>query len=219
MLETLPFFQRAGQARAVCRRPLDQQDLGIVADWPVRSLFVATLLLHLENHSRLRADSGFKTVYPFVDPAFDIGNRLARSKHSTRPKENSSAQQTVQSISRLNAVPFVVIRNRTWRFISYNHSRIESNLGCSNGSPILPDSPKYCRTQWLFPFSPCPQSSIDERPEPLACLSVAAIPESLRRQPKARSPASLRQGASQTFFQQIYALHPHDLPIIPRSTR
>jgi hypothetical protein len=31
------------------------------------------------------------------------------------------------------------------------------------------------------------------------------LPESLRRQPKARSPASLRQGASQTFFQQIYA--------------
>src|SRR5262245_5562153 len=31
------------------------------------------------------------------------------------------------------------------------------------------------------------------------------LPEGLRRQPKARSPASLRQGASQTFFQQIYA--------------
>src|SRR5215813_349996 len=30
------------------------------------------------------------------------------------------------------------------------------------------------------------------------------LPEGLRRQPKARSPASLRQGASQTFFQQIY---------------
>jgi hypothetical protein len=31
------------------------------------------------------------------------------------------------------------------------------------------------------------------------------LPEGLRRQRKARSPASLRQGASQTFFQQIYA--------------
>jgi hypothetical protein len=30
------------------------------------------------------------------------------------------------------------------------------------------------------------------------------LPEGFRRQPKARSPASLRQGASQTFFQQIY---------------
>src|SRR5262249_4976855 len=30
------------------------------------------------------------------------------------------------------------------------------------------------------------------------------LPEGLRRQPKARSPASIRQGASQTFFQQIY---------------
>jgi hypothetical protein len=30
------------------------------------------------------------------------------------------------------------------------------------------------------------------------------LPEGLRRQPKARSPASLGQGASQTFFQQIY---------------
>ena len=34
------------------------------------------------------------------------------------------------------------------------------------------------------------------------------LPEGLRRQPKARSPASLRQGASQTFFQQIYVFYP-----------
>ena len=46
------------------------------------------------------------------------------------------------------------------------------------------------------------------------------LPEGLRRQPKARSPASLRQGASQTFFQQIYVFTApierlvifHDLP-------
>jgi hypothetical protein len=55
------------------------------------------------------------------------------------------------------------------------------------------------------------QPCIDERPKPLACFSVAAIlfitgcsPEGRPRQPRARSPASLRQ-ASQTFFQQIYA--------------
>src|SRR5262249_52710542 len=56
------------------------------------------------------------------------------------------------------------------------------------------------------------QPFIDERPQPLACFSVAAIlfitgcsPEGRRREPRARSPDSLRQGASQTFFQQIYA--------------
>jgi hypothetical protein len=35
-------------------------------------------------------------------------------------------------------------------------------------------------------------------------LHHGMLPEGLRRQPKARSPASLRQGASQTFFPQIY---------------
>ena len=49
------------------------------------------------------------------------------------------------------------------------------------------------------------------------------LPEGVRRQPKARSPASLRQGASQTFFQQIYAFtagrilkgeKPGDLPVM-----
>src|SRR6516162_3781385 len=43
-------------------------------------------------------------------------------------------------------------------------------------------------------------------PHALSRVHLAGmLPEGVRRQPKARSPASLRQGASQTFFQQIYA--------------
>src|SRR5262249_37302568 len=76
---------------------------------------------------------------------------------------------------------------------------------------LLDDHPPREATQ-LRTVSLRPQPSIDERPKPLAChlrrrysLHHGMLPEGLRRQPKARSPASLRQGASQTFFQQIYA--------------
>jgi hypothetical protein len=61
-------------------------------------------------------------------------------------------------------------------------------------------------------ISPCPQPSVDQRPKALAyflrrrySLRHGMLPEGHRRQPIARSPASLRQGASQTFFQQTYA--------------
>src|SRR5262249_21622350 len=76
---------------------------------------------------------------------------------------------------------------------------------------LLDDQPHREANQ-LRTVSLRPQPSIDERPKPLACLlrrryslHHGMLPEGLRRQPKARSPASLRQGASQTFFQQIYA--------------
>jgi hypothetical protein len=42
------------------------------------------------------------------------------------------------------------------------------------------------------------------------------LPEGLRRQPKARSPASLGQGASQTFFQQIYVFTLEDIGLTER---
>src|SRR5262249_20453491 len=76
---------------------------------------------------------------------------------------------------------------------------------------LLDDQPHREANQ-LRTVSLRPQPSIDERPKPLACLlrrryslHHGMLPEGFRRQPKARSPASLRQGASQTFFQQIYA--------------
>src|SRR5262249_5858445 len=84
---------------------------------------------------------------------------------------------------------------------------------------LLDDQPHREANQ-LRTVSLRPQPSIDERPKPLACLlrrryslHHGMLPEGLRRQPKARSPASLRQGASQSFFQQIYAFT-HGRPVV-----
>src|SRR5262249_38313550 len=90
---------------------------------------------------------------------------------------------------------------------------------------LLDDQPHREANQ-LRTVSLRPQPSIDERPKPLACLlrrryslHHGMLPEGLRRQPKARSPASLRQGASQTFFQQIYAFTIQSLATVQRIGR